>query len=158
MKTKISKALSLTLVVAMLTSMLSIFGIQASAASTYKCRSTQTITVTTGNGWSTPSMTFKCKAAREYGSDGISNYAPKMSLKIYDHTAKTTKWARVTGSGANISSTLKLSKNRTYTVTVSYLDIASVNKNANRVGGGKGWADGTWWISSTKNIKSYSFK
>lgn len=158
MTAKVSKVLSLTLVLTILASMFSVFGIQASAASTYKCMSTKTITITTKNSCFTPSMTFKCKAAKEFGSDGISNYAPKMSLKIYDHTTGKTSWARVTGTGANISSTLKLARNHKYTVTVSYLYDANVNKNALRVGGGKGWADGTWWISSTSNIKSYSIK
>lgn len=154
MKTRISKVLSLTLVITMLASMLSVFGIQASAATTYSATSTKQITICTGNSWTTPSMTFKCNADYYMGSP----YAPKLSLKIYNHNTGKTSWARVTGSGRSISSTLKLEKNKKYTVTVSYLYNESVNKNTPKVGGGKGWAQGSWYISSTKNLKSYSVK
>ena len=154
MKTKLSKVLSLTLVIAMLASMLSVFGLQASAATTYLATSTKQITVSTGNSWATPSITFKCNADYYMGSP----YAPKLSLKIYNHNTGKTSWARVTGTGRSISSTLKLEKNKTYTVTVSYLYSASVNRNALRAGGGKGWAQGHWYISSTRNLKSYSVR
>lgn len=154
MKTRISKVLSLTLVIAMFASMLSVFGLQASAATTYSATSTKQITISTGSSWTTPSMTFKCNADYYMGSP----YAPKLSLKIYNHNTGKTSWARVTGSGRSISSTLKLEKNKKYTVTVSYLYNESVNKNALKAGGGKGWAQGSWYISSTKNLKSYSVK
>lgn len=154
MKTKITKILSLSIVVVMLTSMISAFGITASAASTYSAMSTKQITVYTSSSWTTPSITFKCNADYYGGSP----YAPKLSLKIYDHSTGKITWARVTGTGRSISSTLRLEKNRKYTVTVSYLYNASVNKNALQAGGGSGWAKGNWYISSTRNIRSYSIR
>jgi len=89
MKTRISKVLSLTLVIAILASMLSVFGIQASAATTYSATSTKQITISTGGSWTTPSITFKCNADYYMGS----SYAPKLSLKIYNHNTGKTSWA-----------------------------------------------------------------
>lgn len=154
MKTKSFKTLSLLLVIAVITSALSVFGIQASAATTYSAMSTKQITVNTGNAWSTPSLTFKCNADYYTGN----SYAPKLSLKIYNHNTGKTTWARVTGTGRSISSTLRLEKNKRYTVTVSYLYDANVNKNALQAGGGKGWTQGKWYISSTSNLNSYSVR
>lgn len=154
MKTKLTKILSLSLTIAMLASILALFGIQSSAATTYSATTTRQITVYTGKAWSTPSITFKC-SADYYGG---SSYAPKLSLRIYNHNTGRTTWARVTGSGRYISSTLRLEKNSRYTITVSYLYDASVNKNALRVGGGKGWAQGSWYVSSTRNVNSYGIR
>ncbi|MBQ8005514.1 MAG: InlB B-repeat-containing protein, partial [Clostridia bacterium] len=72
------------------------------------------------------------------------------------NTTKETTYARITGTGASISSTLKLEENSSYVVTVSYIYDESINKNALKIGGGNGWADGEWWISSTNNINSYT--
>lgn len=157
--TKTKRFISLVAVLIMLISMFSVYSISASAVSTYDCSKTRTITVTTQSGGiSKPSITFKCKSAKECGSHGISNYAPKMSLKIYDHKTGTTTYKRITGSGSNISSTLKLEKGRSYTITVSYIYNKSINYNAFCVGGGSTWAEGTWWISSTNRISTYKVK
>jgi hypothetical protein len=162
MKKSITKRLvSLLCVVATLLSMTSIFAVSASAASSksYDCDVARVITVKTGSGGLTkPSITFKCKADKEFGSRGISSSAPIMSLKIYDHTTKTTTWKRITGWGSSISSTLKLERNRTYTITVSYIYDKSLNYNAMRVGGGKAWAEGTWYIASTNKVNSFSIR
>lgn len=141
--------------------LLSTFAVSASAASSksYDCDVARVITVKTGSGGLTkPSITFKCKADKEFGDRGISNSAPIMSLKIYDHTTKTTTWKRITGWGSSISSTLKLERNRTYTITVSYIYDKSLNYNAIRVGGGKAWAEGTWYIASTNKVNSFSIR
>ena len=158
--TKTKRFISFAMVMLVIASMFTTFSISASAASQYDCHKARTITVTTKSGtkWnSKPTITFKCKAAKELGDYGISNKAPIMSLKVYDHTTRRTSWYRITGSGATISSKLRLEHGRKYTITVSYI-YESLNKNAIRVGGGKGWADGNWWISSTSRINSYKIK
>lgn len=158
MKTK--RILSLAIVSVMLFTMLASMSLSVSAASSksYDCDVARTIIVKTGSGITKPSIRFTCKADREFGKRGISNYAPKMSLRIYDHKTGTVTWKRITGTGSSISSTLKLERNRTYTITVSYIYDKGVNYNAFCVGGGKAWAEGTWWIASTNKITSYSIK
>lgn len=156
MTTKVSKILSITLVLVMLASVFSIFGIQASAASTYSAKSTKQIVVRTGSAWwrGTPSIKIRCDADYYMGNA----YAPKLSLKVYNWNTGKTSWATVTGSGRSISSTLRLERNQVYTITVSYIYNASVNRNALQAGGGQRWTDGTWRISSTNNINSYSVR
>lgn len=162
MKKSITKRfVSLLCIATLLMSMTSIFAVSASAASSksFDCDFTRVITVRTGSGGLTkPSITFKCKADKEFGDRGISNSAPIMSLKIYDHTTKTTTWKRITGWGSSISSKLTLKRNRTYTITVSYIFDKSLNYNAIRVGGGKAWAEGTWYIASTNKVNSFSIR
>lgn len=157
---KTKRILSMSMVFVMMITMISSMCLTVSAASskTYDCDVARTITVKTGSGITKPSIKFTCKADKEFGSRGISNYAPKMSLKIYDHKTGTTTWKRITGTGSSISSTLKLEKNRTYTITVSYIFDKSINYNAIRVGGGKAWAEGTWYIASTSKVNSFSIK
>ena len=161
MKKTFTKLISILCILATLFSMTSIFAVSASAASSksYDCDVAKVITVKTSSGGLTkPSITFKCKADKEFGNRGISSSAPIMSLKIYDHTTKTTTWKRITGCGSTISSTLKLERNRTYTITVSYIFDKSLNYNAIRVGGGKAWAEGTWYIASTNKVNSFSIR
>lgn len=156
------RIMSIALVLVLMLSLTSMFAVSASAASTnstYNCDQTKVLTVKTGTGGLfKPSITFKCKALKEFGSRGISNYAPKMSLKIYDHSTKTTTWKRITGTGSSISSTLTLERGRTYTVTVSYIFDKSVNYNALAVAIGKTWAEGNWWITSTNRITSLTIR
>ena len=148
---------SLTLVVIMLFSMMSSLFISASAATSYDCKSTRVITVKTGKSSSTPSIKFVCKGDK-WAAGYRKSDAPIMSLEIYDHTAKTTSWKRITGAGTSISSTLKLKANRTYTVKVSYLYDKKLNYDYEDVVTGKAWNIGHWYISSTKNISSYKIK
>lgn len=153
------RIVALTMIIAILCSLMTVFAVTASAATTYDCDNARVITVQTKSGGVTkPSITFKCKADKEFGSRGISNYAPKMSLKVYDHKTGKTTWKQITGSGKSISSKLTLEKGRKYTITVSYIFTKSVNYNAICVGGGKTWAEGTWWISSTNRLSSYKVK
>ncbi|MBE6700396.1 MAG: CHAP domain-containing protein [Ruminococcaceae bacterium] len=153
MKNNFKKLLAAILVITMVLPGITVFADDT----TYSCMETKYISVVTGNGiLLSPSLTFKCDAAKEFGSDGISNYAPIMQLTIYNNDTKETTYARITGTGASISSTLKLEDNSSYIVTVSYIYDESINKNAFKVGGGDGWADGDWWISSTNNINSYT--
>ena len=153
------RVLSFAMVLVLVCSIFSVFTVSASAASVYDCDKSRTITVQTmSGGLAKPSITFKCKADKEYGSKGISNYAPKMSLKVYDHKTGKTTWKQITGSGSNISSKLTLERGRKYTITVGYIFTKSVNYNAICVGGGKTWAEGTWWISSTSRLSSYKVK
>ncbi len=156
------RILSAALVLVLMFTLLSTLTFSASAASansTYNCDQTKVLTVKTGTGGLfKPSITFKCKALKEFGSRGISNYAPKMSLKIYDHSTGTTSWKRITGTGSSISSTLKLERGRTYTITVSYIFDKSVNYNAIAVATGRTWAEGTWWITSTNRINSLTIR
>ena len=151
---KMTRMISFVMVLVMMFTMISSICCTVSAASAYDCKITRTITVKTGNGKTTPSIKFTCKPDKELKNIGISAFAPKMSLKIYDHTTGKTTWKRITGYFTTISSTLKLEKNKTYTITVSYLYDAKLNKNSAIVGGGNGWVNGTWCISSTKNITS----
>lgn len=144
------------MIITMISSMC--LAVSAASSKSYDCDVARTITVKTGSGITKPSIKFTCKADKEFGSRGISNYAPKMSLKIYDHKTGTATWKRITGTGSSISSTLKLEKNRTYTITVSYIFDKSINYNAIRVGGGKAWAEGTWYIASTSKVNSFSIK
>lgn len=157
---KPKRTLSLTIVFVMVLTMIASMSLSVSAASSkaYDCEVARTITVKTGGGIIKPSIKFTCKADREFGKRGISNCAPKMSLRIYDHKTGTVTWKRITGTGSSISSTLKLERNRTYTITVSYIFDKSINYNAFCVGGGKAWTEGTWYITSTSNVNSFSIK
>ena len=154
------RILSLGIVLAIIITIVSSMSLTVSAASSryYDCDVARTITVKTDNSLTKPSIKFTCKADKEFGSRGISNYAPKMSIKVYDHKTGITTWKRITGTGSNISSTLKLERNRTYTITVSYIFEKNLNYNAFRVGGGKAWAEGTWRIASTHKISSFSVR
>ena len=156
------RIVSIALVLVLMMSLASMLAVSVSAASSnskYNCNQAKILTVKTGTGGLfKPSITFKCKALYEYGSRSISNYAPKMSLKIYDHSTKTTTWKRITGCGGTISSTLTLERGRTYTITVSYIFDKSVNYNAIAVATGRTWAEGNWWIASTNRINSLTIR
>lgn len=95
----VTKSISLTIVIAMMISIFSMFGIQASAATTYDCMSTKTLTVKTNSvKWyeCNPYITFQCKSD---SLPDIPHDAPLMTIKIEDTTRKTTSWARISGTG-----------------------------------------------------------
>ena len=65
------RVLSFAMVMVLVCSIFSVFTVSASAASVYDCDKSRTITVQTKSGGLTkPSITFKCKADKEYGSKG----------------------------------------------------------------------------------------
>lgn len=159
--TKTKRFLSITLIIATLLSMTSIFSLTASAATgksdTYNAFAQKSITITTNKSGS-PYMTFK--------STGTSSYqhgakAPILSLKVYNHSTRKTEYYSVTGSRtfASVSSKLKLNKNTKYTVTVSYKYNKSVNwgKYGTGMYEKTGWYDGTWQISATNKL-NYTIK
>lgn len=158
---KTKRLLSITLIIATLLSMTSIFSLTASAATgkskTYDVFTPKSITITTDKSGS-PYMTFKSTGTSSY------NYgakAPILSLKVYNHSTKKTEYYSVTGSRifASVSSKLKLNKNTKYTVTVSYKYNKSLNWGTYGTGMYEktGWYDGFWQITATKKL-SYTIK
>lgn len=114
----IKRLISLICVATILMSTMAVFAIPASAASVtqrFDCDNTVSFTVRTGSK-GTPSIKFVCDGAR------VSHHrckAPLMAISI-SPSYKGTSFYLIKGTGTNISSTLKLAKNTTYTVKVSY--------------------------------------
>lgn len=151
---------SLAIVVVMLFTIISSMCLSVSAATsktTYDCKITRVITVKTGKSRSTPYIKFACEGDRWCKGYSKSD-APIMSLKVYDHSTKATSWKRISGNGTYISSTLTLEKNRMYTITVSYIYNRSLNFDYFDIAVGKTWNIGHWYVSSTRNVSSYSIK
>ena len=156
---KFKKIIALVLTVC---SLLTVCAVSASAATKgYDAFKTRTITIQTNDkALVSHSITFKS------AGDNVGGKPPILSLEVYNYSTKKTSYYRVTGPrygtlGDTISSTLKLDRNTKYKVTVSYLYDKSLNWGTYpRVGGGKEskWYPGTWYITGTKNLKSYSVK
>lgn len=168
MKKSITKRLvSLLCIATLLMSMTSIFAVSASAASskqTYDCDRSVTFTVKTGG--KSPSIKFVCDAApKAYGHR--CSKAPIMAITV-SPSINGKDFFLITGTGKNISSTLKLQKNTTYTVKVSYYvnktnkctcsDLAYVSVHdlggSTKYRGFNGrdiYVNGSWYISRASN-------
>ena len=146
-------------------------------AGPYDCDVPKTIMVTTGA--SAAEIYFKCVAKTSTTTITYStlfgtktkvvkhtcSVAPKMVLKVTD-SKNNVKYYFIQGKGATITSTLKLSANGSYKINVSYyvnkcnecpMTDSSMNFH-NYVAGGDHYADGSWSVTGTKNITSFSVK
>lgn len=143
------------------------FVTSVSAATTtgyYKCDKTVTMTVKTTKKNAT--MKLNCKAASYADKFGVGikftkkhtcKVAPKMVIEVSPRiNGKSVYYLQ--GSGKSISSTLKFGEAGTYTVTVKYLYNGCNKCNASNYefyhSGllGSDYCDGTWKVSSSKNV------
>lgn len=153
---KTKRIISLMLIVVTIISMFSVFTASASAATVKaqkhyvaKLGSSYTFKVETKGYWYQGNASIKFHSAAELQNAGEK--APTMLLTIKDHSTNktTTKW--ISGSGDDYYSTLSLAKNRTYTITVSYLKNWSKNATI-AVGVGQDWAKGYWEITNSTRV------
>lgn len=153
--TKTKRFLSLAMVLIIIVSIVSSLSLSVAAVKTkthYTAQpgSSYTFQVKTTGKWNQGNASIKFHSAAQYQNVGDS--APKMVLTIKDHTTNktTTKW--ITGTGDDYYSTLSLAKNRTYTITVSYLNNWSKNRSL-EPGVGYDWARGYWEITGSTRVK-----
>lgn len=148
------------------------FVTSVSAATTrYNCDKTITMQVKTGN--KSASMTLVCKAATKsqtvnrvfFGSKTYKHTcssAPKMTIKVWPKV-DGKQYFYLQGWGKSISSTLKLNKNTTYTVEISYYRNScnlckcstkdlTIFHAGEAVASPRYYCDGTWYVSSIKNL------
>lgn len=139
MKRNIKRMVALVMALAMV---LTYFTVIASAATSgkYTASSCQTITIKTGSGWSTPSVTFKA-------SSDIYGYSPKLLLTVNPAVNGKTVYY-VQGYFNTVTSTLKLDKNKTYTVTVKVAPWKASPISPYST-------SGTWWVNAINNVVSY---
>ncbi len=127
----------------------------------YKCLGdTKTIKVTTAASGS-PYIVFYGEGGTTKNADCPLNCpAPKMSLKVYNHTTGQTYYKWISGKGLIISSKLTLNQSTSYTITVSYLYDKNENWGKLTKAGGPayGWYNGTWRVNSTNALTSFSIK
>lgn len=175
MKKSITKRLvSILCIVALFVSMTSIFSVSASAASvkkTYDCDKTVTFTVKTSA--KTPSIKFSCDAAPKTMAHRCGK-APVMAVTI-SPSVNGKDFFLIKGTGKSISSTLKLQKNTTYTVKISYYvnktnkctcyDMAYVNIHdlgtSTKYRGFNGrdiYVNGSWYFSKITNCTVSNIK
>lgn len=169
-----TKALSLLLCLTTLFSLTSLFTVNASAAvgrMEYDCDRTVTFTVKTGSR--APSLKLVCDAARStWGSrTHRCSSAPRMAIQV-SPSVNGESFFLIKGNGQHISSTLRLKKNQTYTVRISYYvnDVNRCNSNdaiycnCHSMGVGglsiryRGWGrtddnyvNGSWYIAKLTN-------
>ena len=137
----------------------------------YDCDKTVTMTVKTGN--KAASMKFVCKADKEtktvnralFGAKTYTHTcssAPKMTIKV-SPKVDGKQYFYIQGSGKTISSTLKLDKNTTYTIQVSYYrnacNLCKCNTNdlnlfhpGEAVGSAKYYCNGSWQVANSSNV------
>ncbi len=161
------RLISMICLATVLLSMLSIFTVSTSAASvkqSYDCDRTVTFTVKTGS--KTPSIKFECDTAPKTFGHRCSR-APVMGITV-SPSVNGKSFYLITGTGKNISSTLKLEKNKTYTIQVSFY-VNKANKctctgltyvNVHDLGGSTKYrgfngrdiyVNGSWEFSKIKN-------
>ena len=172
---KVKRIVSVFLIVAaLLSTQLTMSVSAATSTKAYNCDKTITMTVKTGNGKDKPSMRLACNAATEKETWGYGftkktythkcAVAPKMRIKVSPAVNGQNVWY-ISGCGRSIASTLKLDKNKTYTITVSYVKEACNRKCAistsqmgifhdgEYVGNGNmAYCNGTWYVKSSKNL------
>lgn len=162
------RVLSLLLVLAALLS--TQLATSVSAATTtkkYDCDKSVTMTVKTGN--KAASMNLVCKAATEkqtvnrvlFGKKTYTHtcsVAPKMVIKVSPRV-NGVQYFYLQGWGKTISSTLKLNKNTTYTITISYYYNSCNTCRCNTMDFGlfhnadlKCYANGMWQVAGSKNL------
>lgn len=176
--TNSKKLLALTMCIMLLAT--SLFTINVSAATTtknYNCDNTVTMTVKTGN--KSANMKFVCNAKKSsitvnrafFGKKTYTHTcskAPKMCIKVTP-AVNGKNYYYLQGKGKSIASTLKLEKNKTYTIQVSYYknscnlcscDTTSLNlfHAGEAVATPRYYANGTWKVSSSKNANITNIK
>ena len=162
---------------AILLSGISLFATDASAAavtSKYNCDRAVTFTVKT-KSTGTPSLKFTSEVAPKSNGHRCSD-APVMAINVSPAIDGKTFFLIKDSfdlTPKSISSTLKLKKNTTYKITVSYYvnktnkctsnDLCYVNVH-NLMGTGKygsfgdPYVNGTWYIASAKNCSVSGFR
>lgn len=126
------RIISVVCILAMFMSLVTVFSISTSAASVtqkFNCDNSVTFTVKTTS--KSPSIKLVCDAAKE--SNHKCSRAPYMAITV-SPALKDGNFFIIKGCGRNISSTLKLEKNKTYTIKVSYY-VNKVNKCDNGIFG-----------------------
>lgn len=156
MKT-VKRIFSVTIAAAVLLSLLSAFAAASAAtgkSKNYGAFQSKTFTVTTSNTGS-PCMVFSSTGTASFQGSGAK--APILSLKVLNHCTGKIEYYRITGCrfwGNSVSSTLKLARNTTYSVTVGYIYDKEINFGTYGIGMYKktDWYDGTWTVLATKNL------
>jgi hypothetical protein len=166
------RILSLVLVLAALFSSQLVTGVSAASKTLpYDCDDTVTMTVKTGS--KAASMKLVCKAEKQtqtvnraiFGKKTYTHtcsVAPKMTIKV-SPKVDGKQYFYLQGSGKSISSTLKLDKNTTYTIQVSYYrnscNLCKCSANdlnlfhlGEAVGSAKYYCNGSWQVASSKNL------
>lgn len=153
---KAKRFISLMMVILTIVSMFSIFTVSSSAASvkvnkhyTAQRGSSYTFKVTTSGAWYQGNASIKFHSAASVQNVGAT--APTMVLAVKDHSTNKTTYKWITGNGDDYYSTLSLAKNRTFTITVSYLNDYSENSSI-AVAVGKEWAKGYWEITGSTRV------
>ncbi|MBR6509333.1 MAG: hypothetical protein IKT38_01855 [Clostridia bacterium] len=168
MKLIFKRGISFLCIATIMLTMTSILSISASAATAkqkFDCDKTVTFTVKT-NTKGTPSIKFVSDAAPKTLGHRC-NKAPLMAISV-SPAINGKNFFLISGTGKNIASTLKLQKNKTYTIKVSYyvnktnkcscLDMAYVN--IHNLGGSTTYrgfngrdiyTNGFWYISKASN-------
>ncbi|MBE6926601.1 MAG: hypothetical protein E7461_07145 [Ruminococcaceae bacterium] len=167
-----NRILSLVLVFAALFSSQLVTGVSAATKTlSYDCDDTVTMTVKTGS--KAASMKLVCKAEKQtqtvnravFGKKTYTHTcsaAPKMAIKV-SPSVGGKQYFYLQGSGKSISSTLKLDKNTTYTIEVSYYRSScnlckcnATNLNlfhpGEAVGSARYYCNGSWQVANSKNL------
>ncbi len=143
----------------------------ATTTKSYNCDKTVTMTVKTGN--KAASMKLVCKAATEkqtvnrvfFGKKTYTHtcsVAPKMVIKVSPRV-NGVQYFYLQGWGKTISSTLKLNKNTTYTIQISYYynscNLCKCGTNdmllfhgGEAVASPRYYCNGCWQVASSKNL------
>lgn len=121
------RIISALCVLTLLLSTASIFSVSASAASpTQKFDCDRTVTFTVETGSKSPSIRFTSTVAPTTQGHRCGK-APTMAISVSPAVGGKSFFL-ISGNGKSLSSTLKLRKNETYTVRVSYYVNTRVNK------------------------------
>ena len=157
--TKTKRIISLALVLVTLLSVFSIFTLSTSAKwisakknveyDAYHGMEKYTFTVKTSGEWWQSDASIKFHSAASLQNVGMK--APTMLLRVWDYSTNTLTIKYITGSGDDYYSTLYLKKNRTYDISVCYLNDWS--KNSTIWPGSSIWTDGYWEITGSTRVK-----
>ena len=170
------RIISIVCVLTMLMSLFTVFTISTSAASVtqkFNCDNSVTFTVKTSS--KSPSIKLVCDAAK--ASDHKCSRAPYMAITV-SPSLKGGNFFIIKGCGRNISSTLKLEKNKTYSIKISYYvnginecnnglfgDLCRVshhdmspNTTYRGLNGRDIYVNGTWYISKVTNCTISNIK
>ena len=157
--TKTKRIISLALVLVTLLSVFSIFTLNASAKwisakknvkyDAYHGMEKYTFTVKTTGSWWQGDAYIKFHSSSDI--QGIGMIAPTMVLRVYDYSTNTLTIKYITGKGDDFYSTLYLKKNRTYDISVCYLENKSTNQRAAGTSIPQ-WIDGYWDITGSNRV------
>ena len=162
------RSISILCTLALLISFASIFAVNTSAASakqTYDCDRTVTFTVKTGS--KSPSIKLVSTVAPKVDRHKCSR-APVMAITVSPAINGESFFLISGASTSSISSTLRLKKNTTYTVKISYyvhkrnicthenatyVNVHDLSKDARYRGfyGRDGYVNGSWYFAKITN-------